>query len=302
MLAIAAAACVAIPVSLLTISPAKAGWREDIGVFRIGIVARPGSGATIEGAAEIEKAFADVLGMRVGIYVARDYGDLVDAQASARVDYAIHTAASYATVSIQCGCVLPVAAPVSADGSDGIVSTLIARKGGPVNADDIPNYRIAFGPADSVTGALLPLVQLAPNKTPLTGAEPWLVHVESEADALAKLKAGDVDAMFGHSGTADEEVLAGSTLDMAQAAGVEEPAVLWRSRPLHNGPHAVRKSLPAEARELLEVFLTGLRDDDERVYDYLERRFGGGFAPTVEADFQSAVEMVGAMAGKAPGD
>lgn len=288
---------------LLTSFPAEAGWREDMGVFRIGIVARPGAGSVIEGAEPIQKAFADVLGMPVGIYVARDYGDLVDAQASGRIDYAIHTAASYATLSIQCGCITPLVSPVSADGSTGIRAALISRLGGPVNPDDVPNYRIAFGPPDSASGALLPVAEFQANKRKITGDEPYLQRVSSETEAVAMLAAGQADAMFGYvvSGE-DSDDAGGGTLDALIAASVPAPKILWTSELLRNGPHAVKKSLPSEAREMLIAFLTGLKDQDERVYDYVERRFGGGFVPAAESDYESAMRMVRSSTGTTAGN
>lgn len=302
-LAIALALILGAAQLLLTSSSAQAGWREDMGVFRIGIVARPGAGSVIEGAEPIQKAFADVLGMPVGIYVARDYGDLVDAQASGRVDYAIHTAASYATLSIQCGCVTPLVSPVSADGSTGIRAALIARAGGPVNADDIPNYRIAFGPPDSASGALLPLAEFQVNRKKLAGDEPYLLPVSSETEAVGMLAAGKADGMFGYVVSGEDGGDArGGTLDALAASSVPDPKILWTSELLRNGPHAVKKSLPSEAREMLIAFLTALKDQDERVYDYVERRFGGGFVPAAESDYESAVRMVRENTGAAAGN
>lgn len=272
-------------------------------MFRIGIVARPGAGSVIEGSEPIQRAFANVLGMPVGIYVARDYGDLVDAQASGRVDYAIHTAASYATLSIQCDCVAPLVAPVSADGSLGVRAVLVARQGGPVNADDVPNYKIAFGPPDSASGMLLPIAEFQPNRKPLTGDESFLLRASSETDAVAMLASGQVDAMFGYVlSTDDDDDVRGGTLDALAAAAVPDPKVLWTSALLRHGPHAVKKSLPTEARDMLVAFLTGLKDQDERVYDYLERRFGGGFVRASGSDYETAVDMIRANAGAPAGN
>ncbi|TPN90252.1 hypothetical protein FJ980_29260, partial [Mesorhizobium sp. B1-1-5] len=39
-------------------SPARADWRDDIGTFRIGIVAEPGGGNTVPGLARLTDAYA----------------------------------------------------------------------------------------------------------------------------------------------------------------------------------------------------------------------------------------------------
>src|SRR3569623_33116 len=58
--------------------PAWADWRDDIGTFRIGIVAEPGAGNTVPGLARLTEAFTNALGLKVKFVVARDYAALID--------------------------------------------------------------------------------------------------------------------------------------------------------------------------------------------------------------------------------
>jgi len=282
----------ALCLALLT-GVAQAGWREDIGVFRIGMVSAPGNGAVVEGGEAMRAAYAAALRMPVEIFVARDYGVLVDAQASGRIEYAVHTAASYAAAWRLCSCVEPIAAPVAADGSTGIRSVLIARADGPASAEMLAGAKVAFGPSDSATGQLLPLAEFASGGIALTGAEPFLAAVASETDAEAKFIAGDVGAMFGFvRSSSDEATAAGGTPERLAALGQVGFRTIWTSSLLRNGPHAVRSNLPNEAKEALTTFLFGLRDADPKVYDLLERRFSGGFSAALHEDYASAIEMV----------
>ena len=77
----------------------------------------------------LKQAYARALGIPVEIFVARDYAALIDAQATARVDYAIYSTTAYATTSLLCGCVEPVVAPVGEDGATGIRAILVTRDG-----------------------------------------------------------------------------------------------------------------------------------------------------------------------------
>lgn len=52
------------------ISPAHADWRDDIGTFRIGIVAEPGAGNTVPGLSALTRAYSMALGMKVEFLVA----------------------------------------------------------------------------------------------------------------------------------------------------------------------------------------------------------------------------------------
>jgi phosphonate transport system substrate-binding protein len=279
----------------LALAPASAhaGWREDIGVFRIGMVATPGNGAVVEGGEAIRAAYAAALGMPVEIFVARDYAVLIDAQASGRIEYAVHTAASYAAAWGLCSCVEPVAAPVSADGATGIRAVLVARADGPASADALAGAKVAFGPPDSVAGHALPLAEFRPGGVALTGSEPFLVPVASETEAEARFAAGEVGAMFGFvQSSSDEGASAGGTPDRLARLGQTGVRTIWTSDLVRYGPHAVRGNLPDEAKEALRAFLVGLRDADPKVYESLERRFSGGFAAALHEDYGPAIDMV----------
>jgi phosphonate transport system substrate-binding protein len=63
----------------LSAGPAQAGWRDDLGVFRIGVVAEPGAGQSVRGLSKIRDAFAGVLTMPVEVFVARDLLALIEA-------------------------------------------------------------------------------------------------------------------------------------------------------------------------------------------------------------------------------
>lgn len=282
----------ALCLALLT-SAGHAGWREDIGVFRIGMAATPGNGAVVEGGDAIRAAYAAALDMPVEIFVARDYPVLVDAQASGRIDYAIHTAASYAAAWQLCSCVEPIAAPIADDGSTGIRSVLVARADGPASAEMLTGARVALGPADSASGYLLPLAEFRLGGVALTGGEPFLVPVSSESEAEAKLIAGEVNAIFGYvRSSSDESAAAGGTPERLANLGQAGLRTIWTSALLRNGPHAVRSNLPDEAKEALRAFLIGLREADEKVYESLERRFSGGFESALHEDYAPAIEMV----------
>jgi len=288
--------------ALLTVSDAAAGWREDIGVFRVGLVAEPGAGARIDGAEAITAAFSRALDMPVEIYVARDYADLIDAQTSGRIEYAAHTALSYAVAALQCACVTPIVAPVSDDGATGIRSALIARAGGPAHAADISRYKVALGPPDSVSGFLLPMAGFEPDGKRLTGDEPFLSMVSSDSEAQNMLADGSVSALFGYlPATKNQKPTEGGTLDGLASKGITDAEILWTSDFVRYGPHAVRMSLPREARQALTEFLTALRGSDERVYDYLERRFGGGFVAVTADEYLAALALARSIATPKPG-
>lgn len=286
-------------------APARADWRDDIGTFRVGIVAEPGAGNTVPGLAQLTDAYAKALGMKVEFVVARDYAALIEAQANARVDYAIYSAVAYATVSERCGCVEPLVAPVDSDGATGIRGVLLTRDGKVTDLAAMATHRIAIAPADDVGGSLLPLAGLRAEGITIAENSPFLVHADSLAAAEAMLVEGKADALFGWTpasvdGVPDE---AAGTAARLEAAGIprNELHAVWTSRLLRYGPHAVRSNLDPEAKRRLTVFLTNLRGISPDVYDLLEARHAGGFTAVASGDYDMAVAIVRMVAGASAG-
>jgi len=288
----------------LACRPALADWRQDIGTFRIGIVAEPGAGNAVPGLALLTDAYSRALGMKVEVLVARDYATLIEAQIDRRVDYAVYSATAYALVSLRCGCVEPLVAPTDADGAAGIRSVLVTRDARISKPADMASRRIALGPPDSVAGTLMPLADLAAAGVADLEGQPLLRRAASASAAEAMLAAGTVDAMFGWERAAAtrgaDRSPGGGTVARLKATGIPASAlqVVWTSNLLRYGPHAVRSDLDADAKRRLVDFLTGLKDRDPKVYRLIERGHPGGFVAVSAKDYEPAVALVRAVAGK----
>lgn len=291
-----AAACLA--------TDASADWRQDIGTFRVGVVAEPGAGNTIAGLAELNDAFTKALGLKVEFLVARSYAALIDAHASSRIEYAIYSASAYASAYQRCECVEPLVAPTGEDGSIGIRSVLVAANGRLSSATDLQGRRIALQPPDSIAGHQLPLSAFQPGGKPLSGAESFFVNVDSAEAAEAMLAEGSVDAIFGWvpAGLPGAEEIDGGTPARLAAAGFDHSAIdiVWQSDVLRFGPHAVSIGLDPEPKRRLTEFLTGLRAADPAMYERLETHRLGGFAAASQPDYDVALDMVRMLAEARP--
>ncbi|WP_214471502.1 phosphate/phosphite/phosphonate ABC transporter substrate-binding protein [Mesorhizobium sp. dw_380] len=291
-------ACAALLVvnGTLWCGPARPDWRDDIGTFRIGIVAEPGAGNTVPGLALLTQAFTDALGMKVEFVVARDYAALIEAQADARIEYAIYSATAYATALRRCGCVEPLVAPVDSDGAAGIRSVLLTRDGRLPDLAAMETHRIAMPPPDSAGGSLLPLAGLAAGHVKIAEDASFLIHADSASAAEKMLVDGQADALFGWvKAAADgQPQLPGGTQARLEAAGLSAPAlqVVWTSGLLRYGPHAVRSDLDPEARRRLTVFLTNLKSTTPDIYDLLESKHAGGFVAVAPRDYATAEAIV----------
>lgn len=281
--------------------PTRADWRDDIGTFRIGVVAEPGAGNTIPGLALLTDAFTKALGMKVEFVVARDYAALVEAQANARIEYAVYSATAYATASERCGCVEPLVAPVDSNGAIGIRSVLLTRDGKVPDLAAMEAHRVVMASSNSVGGSLLPLAGLAAQGVRVAEDAPFLTHAGSAAAAEAMLVDGEADALFGWipAAAVDGPDIAGGTVARLEAAGLSKTAlqVVWKSGLLRYGPHAVRSDLDPEAKRRLTVFLTNLGSMSPDIYDLLESKHPGGFTVARPRDYAMAAAVVRLVSG-----
>ena len=136
-------------VLLFAIPPAQAGWREELGAFRIGVVAGFNPLGEKTGYDELKQTMRKALGMPVEVFIARDFAALIDAQASGRIEYAVMSSNAFAAAWAMCKCIEPLVAPVGQDGATGYRLTLRVRErasgegGEPVILSG-PNNALAF--------------------------------------------------------------------------------------------------------------------------------------------------------------
>ncbi|MEZ5810487.1 MAG: PhnD/SsuA/transferrin family substrate-binding protein [Rhizobiaceae bacterium] len=279
---------------------AHAGWREDLGTFRIGMLADPGTGRLVAGLSDIRKAFSAALGMPVQVFVARDYAALIDAHATSRVDYAVYSATAYATARRLCDCVEPLVARQGTDGDIGIRAVLIVRKSALDGDGGVGKARIALPGGDSVAGALLPAVALDGPGGVAGLSRDRLIEASGDGDAVDRLAKGTADGLFGWSSAGEtSDVMTGTgTFAQLAEAGIEasDLKLEWRSDLLRYGPHAVRSDLDGEAKALLRAFLTGLVDDKPDIQELLSGSQDDRFVAVTADDYKLADDMVGSIA------
>ena len=140
--------------------PATADWRDDLKVLRIGTLAPPAPLTTSPGWSRSAPTAGSPRP------AGRDRRHATTPRSStpkpARVQYAIHSASSYATAEALCACVEPIALPTAFDGSHGFHAVLVAHADSAIaSLADARGKRLALTGADSVAGRLVPLKALA---------------------------------------------------------------------------------------------------------------------------------------------
>lgn len=290
-------ALAAVIVTCLLSVPVSADWREDLGTFRIGIAMRHGESYPPGRFEEFRKAVSETLAMPVEIFQARDALALIDAQASSRIEYSVLSAMGYATAYELCECVEPIVAPVSGNGASGIRSILLADSARAARIGDLAQETIAAGPAGALAGDVLPMAGFLWRGKPLADSGLDIVMAPGVTEALEMLSDGRVAAAFlweyvrpGAATSFD-----GGPRERLAEMSDARYGVLWRSRPVRFGPHAIRRDLPSEAKAALRRMLLSLDEDHPLAHDAISPLLGGGFEAAAHDDYRTVLGLVPAV-------
>ncbi len=274
--------------------PAHAEWREQIGAFRVGIATSNGQPFNPSQIREFKSVISQALKMPVEVTQTRNAASLIDAAASDRVEYAVLSALGFATLDLTCGCMEPIAAPVSEEGATHIRSVLYVNAGSVENLKDLVGKRIAIGPESSLTATVLPMAQFQIDGVALEALDIELVTKPTIEEALNAVAEGSVDGFFGWdqmkfgSGARIETALS-RKLETYQDLQMEE---IWHSEPVRFGPHSVRSDLPDEAKQALKEALLELEQSAPRAYDFISPNLAGGLEPVTKADYAPIISAL----------
>ncbi|MCB1489934.1 MAG: phosphate/phosphite/phosphonate ABC transporter substrate-binding protein, partial [Bauldia sp.] len=242
----------------------------------------------------------DRTGIPVEVIPVPTYEALIEAQASDRVDYAIYSATSFATAVAQCDCVTAIAAPIAADGALGFHSILLSASGsGITSLADARGKRIALTGAGSVAGRLIP--EQAFTEEGIDPAD-YFSEVKTVADpeaAIRALLAGEVDVAVAWSSLTGDAASGYDFGALTQMVGEDDLSmyrvrIIWQSRLIPFGPHAVRSDLPEDLRSLLTHSLAAMARSDPAALDAVDRQSfgGGGFATPDPSLYTVVMELV----------
>lgn len=281
---------------------AHADWRNDVGIFRIGIVSEGETSSYFLKIEPFRLALIEALQIEVEFYAAPNAITIIDAFNSERIEYAIMPAAAYALAWVTCECVEPLVVPKAADSTDGYYTLVLSRPGGPQSLDELQNSKLGLLSFDSLTGAKFPLKLLAEQGVMIRDAN--LVPSNSAADAIASFTAGETDALIGWSSLNGEPGYGysrGTLSQIAQAnkGDVSGYQIIWQSPQIPHQPHVIRRKLNGEAKQILRETLLDLFEKDPVVYDAIEPIFGGGFAETRQLRFTPLIKFMDELYPKA---
>lgn len=277
----------------------RAEWRDDHQVMRVGFLASSGAGYDTLRLEPFRAYLESRLQLPVELVPALSYAALIDAQVTDRVQYAIHSATSYATAAATCQCVEPIALPAAFDGARGFYAILVARADGAIHSlADAGGARLAVAGEDSIAGRLVPMKFLARDGIDAVSYFSAIVETAGPEAAITALFSGEADlavAWSGLTGDAASGYDFGVLSRMVQGGvlSADQVRAVWASPLIPFGPHAVRRDLPDEVKSRLVEALTTMAISAPQALDAVDRSsIGGGGFVTVGAGDYAVIEAL----------
>lgn len=276
---------------IFTTNQSHASWKDELGTLRIGVLNTHPIALNEKTLADFSNFYSEQLDLNVEVIRFQSLGSLMDAHGSARVQYAIHSARSYATMDKICSCLHAIARPISEKGSNGFRSVLVIRDQKKDGFAAGEKLRIGFSRKNSMSGWIVPNRAIENNEV----AKGDFIELGSVEDVVGAYERGDIDGFFGWVPTSKTEqsvpvakIFDGFYNSRLQASEVS--SIAWWSKIIHHGPHVVHQSLPDELSEELTDLLLNMNSRSPEIMDIMdimEPYFSGGFERANAGDYNA---------------
>lgn len=280
------------------VSDARADWRDDVPVFRIGILGGDLRDYQLRAFACLEQRTERALGVPVELRTSRDYSGITAGLLSGELQAAGLGAGEYVATFLQDpNAIEPIAALQEHDGTIGYRSVLVVRSDSPYQSlNDLRGKSVLFTERLSASGFLVPFYELTrqgyrPDRFfgsfDFSGSHPQAVAslLAGEADAAVTWSSGVGEHANGYSRGNLRRMVERGKLDM------DDVRILWTSELIPAGPQVVRKDLPKEAKEIYRDVLLDLADEDRKCFNRIVGDRASDFAPITHQHYQTLIDI-----------
>ena len=273
-------------------------WREDVPVFRIGLLGGENDADRLRDNACLQEDLAELLGVPVELFPAPDYAGVMQGLLADQLDYAQLGASGYAGIYLQDPeAVEPLFVSAESDGATGYFSVMYTLASSDITSlEDMEGRTLAFADPNSTSGYLVPRAELTRAGIDIDsyfaetgfggGHEQAVVAVlNGQYDAGVTWVSGVGEPSEGYTRGNLRSMIDNGLLDMADLR------IIWQSSQIPNGPIVVRSDLPEEAKEIVSTYLAGLLEADPECYYSVTAGEGQGFVAVDHSFFEPVVEM-----------
>ena len=280
--------------------PGRRAWAAQVPTLRIGILGGENEADRLGRYGAYGKLLEETFGVPVRLFPAADYAGVGQAFAAKQIELATMAPAAYAGVWLDTnGGIEPILVTQEADGSTSYIAAMYVRADSGIN--DLAGLRgkaMAWADPNSASGYLIPRAELrAAGFDPEPGKffsragfagghEQAVVAVlQRQYDAGVAWVSGIGDPAEGFSRGVLRSMVEKGMLNM------RDLKIIWKSRPIQNGPIAVRTDLPQSFKDDMVAFHMALPKAAPEVHQAIERGNAIGWVPTRHEDYIVFVEM-----------
>ncbi len=273
-------------------------WREDVPVFRIGLLGGENDADRLRDNACLQEDLAELLGVPVELFPAPDYAGVMQGLLADQLDYAQLGASGYAGIYLQDPeAVEPLFVSAESDGATGYFSVMYTLASSDITSiEDMEGRTLAFADPNSTSGYLVPRAELTRAGIDIDsyfaetgfggGHEQAVVAVlNGQYDAGVTWVSGVGEPSEGYTRGNLRSMIDNGLLDMADLR------IIWQSSQIPNGPIVVRTDLPQEAKDIVSDYLANLLESDPECYYSVTAGEGQGFVAVDHSFFEPVVEM-----------
>ncbi len=281
----------------------RPAWAAQVPVIRIGLLGGENDADRLARFRPYQTLIEQRFGVPTKVVAAADYAGVVQAFAAGQVELAYMSPAAYASAWIESnGRVIPLLTALEADGSTSYVSVMYVRAdSGIADLAGMRGKSLAWADPNSASGYLIPRSEFrAAGLDPATyfsrtgfagGHEQAVIAVLGrQYDAGVTWTSGIGDEAQGYTRGALRTMVEKKLLEM------RDLRLIWRSRPIENGPLTVRADTPQAFRDDMLEFHMALPKSHPDVYQAVNMGSGPGFVAVTQADYTPFVDMIRAEA------
>jgi phosphonate transport system substrate-binding protein len=281
-------------------APGRRDWAAQVPTLRIGILGGENEADRLGRYGPYGKLLEETFAVPVRLFQAADYAGVGQAFAARQIELATMAPAAYAGVWLDTnGGIEPILVTQEADGSTAYVAVMYVRADSGIT--DIAGLRgkaMAWADPNSASGYLIPRAELRaagfdpePGKffarTGFAGGHEQAVVavLQRQYDAGVTWVSGIGDESQGFSRGNLRSMVEKGMLNM------RDLRIIWKSRPIQNGPIAVRTDLPQSFKDDMIAFHMALPKAAPEVHRAIERGNSIGWVPTRHEDYVVFVDM-----------
>ncbi len=263
-----------------------ADWREEVPVFRIGLLGGENEADRLRQHACQEAYLEERLGVDVELFPASDYAGVLQGLLAGQLEFAGLGSSGYAGIVLQDEtAVEPLYTTMQIDGSLGYYSVMYVRADSDIETfEDMEGRTLAFADPNSTSGYLVPSYELAQQVGPLEGyfgetgfggghEQAVVAVLQNQYDAGVTWTSGVGNYEDGYSRGNLRSMVDRDMLDM------NEIRVIWQSELITNGPRVIRSDLPQELKDLVMGAMMSLQTEDRECFNAINDGEAMGYWP-----------------------